>query len=159
MSNAAELTKVFQRTFWVIKQQADGLTHEDSMLQLPFWDNCFNWVLGHIVHYRERALELLDQQPGLSEAETRPYWRESEPLREGGKALPFAQLIATLDASQQKLLDALAQSSSASFAAVYNEENQQTVGDRLAFIGWHETYHVGQLEILRQLAGASDAII
>jgi uncharacterized damage-inducible protein DinB len=159
MSNAAELTQVFQRTFWVIKQQADGLTHEDSMLQLPYWDNCFNWVLGHIVHYREQALELLDQQPGLSQAELRPYRRESEPLREGGKALPFPRLITALDASHHRLLDALAQATSESLAAVYNEESQQTVGDRLAFISWHETYHVGQLEILRQLAGTNDAII
>jgi hypothetical protein len=29
----------------------------------------------------------------------------------------------------------------------------------VAGLHWHETYHVGQLELLRQLAGTDDAII
>lgn len=159
MSNSVEMAELFQRTHWVIKQQAAGLSHEDSMLRLPFWDNCFNWVLGHIVHYRERALELLDHPSGLSEAETKPYWRESEPLRDADQAISFPKLLEALDVSHERLLDALAKVSPEALAAIYNEENGQTKGQRLAFIGWHETYHIGQLEILRQLAGTNDAII
>jgi hypothetical protein len=43
--------------------------------------------------------------------------------------------------------------------AIADEENRRTLGERLEFIHWHETYPVGQLEILRQLAGMNDAII
>jgi hypothetical protein len=43
--------------------------------------------------------------------------------------------------------------------AVADEENRRTVGERIEFMQWRETYHVGQLEILRQLAGVNDAII
>jgi hypothetical protein len=34
-----------------------------------------------------------------------------------------------------------------------------TLGNRLFFIYYHETYHVGQTELLRQLAGKNDKII
>jgi hypothetical protein len=42
---------------------------------------------------------------------------------------------------------------------MYNEERQQTVGDRIAGLHWHETYHTGQLDILRQLAGKDDGVL
>jgi hypothetical protein len=37
--------------------------------------------------------------------------------------------------------------------AIYNEDKGQTVADRISGLHWHETYHVGQLEILRQVSG------
>jgi hypothetical protein len=33
------------------------------------------------------------------------------------------------------------------------------LGGVLAFLNWHEAYHVGQLELLRQLAGKNDQVI
>ena len=37
--------------------------------------------------------------------------------------------------------------------------DDETLADWVAFLHWHETYHVGQLELLRQLAGTNDKII
>ncbi|NHZ72498.1 MAG: hypothetical protein GWP17_05390, partial [Aquificales bacterium] len=44
-------------------------------------------------------------------------------------------------------------------AEIYDEERGTAVGDRIASLHWHETYHTGQLEILRQLAGKNDSVI
>ena len=44
----------------VIKQKTEGLTHADSMLQLPIPANCMNWILGHIMVYREQYLGVID---------------------------------------------------------------------------------------------------
>ncbi len=35
----------------------------------------------------------------------------------------------------------------------------RSVGAWLHFLLWHETYHVGQMEYLRQLAGVNDKVI
>jgi hypothetical protein len=37
--------------------------------------------------------------------------------------------------------------------------DDQTVGKQITFLQWHETYHLGQLEPLRQLAGKNDKVI
>jgi hypothetical protein len=37
--------------------------------------------------------------------------------------------------------------------------DDETVAEKIAFSHWHETYHVGQLELLRQLAGKNDKVI
>jgi uncharacterized damage-inducible protein DinB len=38
-------------------------------------------------------------------------------------------------------------------------ERKTTVGQRVFFLYFHESYHVGQTELLRQLAGKNDKII
>jgi hypothetical protein len=37
--------------------------------------------------------------------------------------------------------------------------SRRSLGQALASQHWHETYHTGQLELLRQLAGTDDAIV
>jgi len=158
-ANVDKLIQVFGRNQWVINAQADGLTHADSVLQLPFRSNCLNWVLGHIVVYRDRVLELLGASPTLTQDEASFYLRDSEPITDGDTAVPLERLLDALGQSQERLKAALRQTSPDILAAIHDEERQQTVVDRIAFLLWHEVYHVGQLEILRQLAGTEDAII
>jgi hypothetical protein len=157
--NAEKVVKYYERTQWLIKQQAKGLSHADSMLTLPSWDNCMNWVLGHLLHYRDNVLRLLGDQPTMSDEDMLIYKRESEPLTDGDKAIPLLTLLKALDESYDLVVAALQRASPDALAAIFDEENGQTVADRIEFIQWHETYHVGQLEILRQLAGTNDAII
>jgi hypothetical protein len=38
-------------------------------------------------------------------------------------------------------------------------DRKTTVGQRAFFLYFHETYHVGQTELFRQLAGKDDKII
>jgi hypothetical protein len=40
-----------------------------------------------------------------------------------------------------------------------NEDGQSLLGDEIEGLAWHETYHLGQLELLRQLAGKNDQVI
>jgi hypothetical protein len=154
-----KLIQLYQRTQWIIDHQTEGLTHADSLLQLPFRANCMNWVLGHLLVYRDKALELLGKAPILSANETQRYRRESEPLTDGESALPLDTLLTALRQSSERLVVALGDVAPDRLAAVADEENRRTVGERIEFMQWHETYHAGQLEILRQLAGVDDAII
>lgn len=159
MSDPEKLVQSFKLTHWIIHKQAEGLTHEDSLLQLPFRGNCFNWVLGHIMTSRDEALTLLGEAPTLTEAEAALYRRGAEPITSGERAVPLERLLQALDEAQERLAAALPQASSERLAVMYNEERQQTVGDRIAGLHWHETYHTGQLDILRQLAGKDDAVL
>jgi uncharacterized damage-inducible protein DinB len=38
-------------------------------------------------------------------------------------------------------------------------QGEDTVGEQLAFLHFHEAYHTGQTEMLRQLAGKNDKVI
>lgn len=153
------LIQSFETTHWIIHQQTDGLTHADSVLQLPFRGNCLNWVLGHVVQTRDRVLALLDEPPTLTEAEVARYRTGAEPITDAGSAVPLDRLLSALDEAQERIVAALEQVSPEKLAEMYDEERQVTIGDRIGGLHWHETYHVGQLEILRQLAGKNDRVI
>ena len=156
MSEGKRLTESFQTTYWLIGKFAAGLTLEDSIAQPPFKANTFNWVLGHILVSRDRALSLLDQAPLLDPAETNLYETGSIPVNVE-TAVSLSRLLQILDASQTALVGGLQAVSSEALAEQNDDARKQSSGDRLAGLHWHETYHVGQLEILRQVSGEREA--
>jgi len=159
MPTAQKLIQSFQTTTWIINKQADGLSHEQMLLQLPFRGNCFNWVLGHIVTNRDKVLVLLGEEPQFSENEVARYNRGSDPVVEGETAVHSHRLLEAVQTSQSQIEKALAKIDSEALAAIYDAENNITVAEHINGLHWHETYHTGQLEILRQLAGTNDRII
>jgi len=104
-------------------------------------------------------LDLMHQSPVLSPEETAPYIIESEPLAAEGDAVDFERLLELSHRSQRRLKDSILNISDDLLKEIHNEERGTTIQDRIEFLIWHETYHLGQLEILRQLTGIDDAII
>ena len=144
----------------LIHMQTRGLTHAESLLQLPFRGNCFNWVVGHILTSRDACLRLLEQPATLSAEQLAVYDRGSEPLTHAEQAAPLEDLLAKLDEADRCLSAALEPLDEAELArAVTFGRDPQPLGEVLAFLQWHETYHLGQLELLRQLAGKDDKVV
>src|SRR5690349_4008335 len=88
------LIEGLENNFGVLQRQINGLTHEQSLLQLPFRGNCLNWVMGHLVERRDRMLELLDKAPFLTAEQRTRYERNSPPVLNGDDAMPFETLLA-----------------------------------------------------------------
>ena len=161
MINTNDLVDAFARNVNVIKMQTDGLTHEDSLRQLPFRSNCLNWVLGHIAENRDHVLELLGEPPQIGELGAR-YKRGSDPLTEAGHGtLRLEEIHAWLDRAQEHMAPALMRMDDAAWSREVKMSNNRTatVGQRVFFLYFHETYHVGQTELFRQLAGKDDKVI
>jgi hypothetical protein len=159
MTTSTKLIEIYERNHWVIRKQTEGLSHADSLLQLPFRANCLNWVLGHILVDRDKVLDLLGAEMVLSEEETAAYQRGSEPIVDGEAGVGLERLLEALKETQERLLANLGEVGEERLGERISEENERTVGQRIEFSQWHEAYHTGQLEILRQLAGTDDAII
>ena len=159
MSTVQKMIQSFQTTTWLINQQAEGLSHEQMLLQLPFRGNCFNWILGHIVTNRDKVLVLLGEEPQFTSEEVARYERGSDPAVEVETAVHSQRLLAAVQSSQSSIEAALNSIDPEALAAIYDAENNLTVADRIDGLYWHETYHTGQLEILRQLAGTNDRIV
>jgi hypothetical protein len=156
MTQAERLVEYYGIIHRVIKRQLDGVTHKESLQQPPFRGNCLNWVLGHMVFSRGGVLKLLDEDLPWTENEAARYIRNSEPITGEENALPLEQLLDYLDQSQARILAGLQWVSAERMETVVDD---QTVGERMTFSQWHETYHLGQLEPLRQLAGKNDKVI
>ena len=153
------LAYYFGTTHWIIQKQLDGITHDDSVLQLPFRGNCLNWVLGHILDHRQLILQMLGREPIMTSEERAWYGFGSEPVTNGEQCVRLERLLEILEESQQQILASLEAMSDDDLQAIVDTEKQQTLEERISFLQFHETYHTGQLEPLRQLAGKNDSVI
>ena len=155
--SADQLTAEFGRNVRVIHRHTDDVTHAESLVQPPFPHNCLNWVLGHIVQNRDDLLKLLGARPVLNEAESDRYQRGSEAVTAAAPAIvDFARLRQLLDEQQQHLAGAFANSAA---DAMSRQVGDETLGERMRVLYFHDAYHTGQIDILRQVAGKNDAII
>ena len=158
--DAETLIQSFGLTHQLIRMQTDGLCHEDSLLQPPFRGNCLNWVLGHILEGRNTALTLLGESPIWDKEKVSRYERGSDAITESERALPLEGLLEDLDRSQRQIAAVLRHTTPEELGTVVPYRgSQRPLGQALASQHWHETYHTGQLELLRQLAGTDDAVV
>jgi len=155
LTNATALAGDLERCRGVVRRQTEGLSHADSLIQPPVRGNCLNWIIGHIVHNQDLILLALGQPPIWTYDEARRYKRESDPISDEAQALPLERLLRDLDASTERILTGL-HAATPEMLAVSHQ--QKTVAEHIALLIWHETYHVGQLELLRQLAGKNDKV-
>lgn len=151
---------LLDRNYSVLKDQTDGLTHEDSLLQLPFRANCMNWVLGHILSSRSGFMIALGLTPIWTDEQRAIYLRGSAGITEANadKAISLAVMLRDLDASQEQIAACLKTRTFADMLLPSDRPNM-TMGERLGHSVWHEAYHTGNTEALRQLAGTDDQVI
>lgn len=161
MITVTDLIASLETNLHIIKAQTQGLTHADSLLQLPFRGNCLNWVIGHIADNRNTMLHVLGEEGILSEAQAARYGFGSEPVcGDAGDILPLEELLAMLEQSQKALVAKLQTMSAEDLARdVQSWLGTTTLGRLVVYLYWHESYHTGQTEFLRQLAGKDDKVI
>ena len=149
------LKKLYEVNARALQMNLKDITHEESLVQPGGGGNCLNWVVGHIVANRNHILSLLGEPPIWGEEDYERYKRGSAPIREGGAARPFAGIVDDFVRSQERVRAGLERITEAKLA---EPAGQETVGDTLAFLQFHEAYHVGQAGLLRRLAGKAGAI-
>ncbi|MBN1305291.1 MAG: hypothetical protein JXA13_12715 [Anaerolineales bacterium] len=128
----------------------DGISHEESLLQLPFEHNCMNWIFGHIVTNRSHVLETLGISHEWAEAVRTLYHQDTPPIKPGSPAIKIETLVRCLDESLDLMVSLLTDASDAFMEETYtNYRGEKTRYEHISSFNWHETFHLGQLEILQ----------
>jgi hypothetical protein len=145
----------------LIKTQTQGLSQAESLLQPQPSGNCMNWVLGHTLDNQIIILKLLGGESPVDQAELAIYPRESEPVTaDGPGVLPLELLVAHHGQVYEALAACLSEMCDEDFAReVPLGDRMVTLSWRIFFLHFHYTYHIGQLELLRQMAGHSEKLI
>ena len=153
--NGKTLAAEFRLNMAVIDINLDGISHRESIRMPMPGGNCLNWVVGHLVASRNGILRLLGEDPVWSEEKGRVYERGAQPPSDPGGYLPLKNLIADLKAAQEKILPKLEELDLEEGAGPRTDGS--TI-EKLLFLHFHETYHIGQLGLMRRLVGKPGAI-
>jgi hypothetical protein len=138
-----------------LEANAKGLSHEDSLLQPPRGGNCLNWVAGHIVANRNFVLGLLGEQPIWSDAQAERYKRGSAPITDGSGAQRLEEILADFRTAQERIHAGLGRLKDEDLS---RRKGDKVLGESLHFLQFHEAYHIGQIGLLRRMAGKEGAI-
>jgi hypothetical protein len=161
MYNPEVLAQPFKRNLWVLNRQVEGLTHADSLHQPEPRGNCLNYLLGHLMIGRDKVLDMLGKEKLLCEDEKTRYDSDVEPITGDGEGvINFERLLDMMSESTGLIEEALKKHTPEDMEQeVEVGQNTATLGYWIEFFGWHDTYHIGQTEYLRQLAGTDDKVI
>lgn len=150
------LLRQFEHSYMAIRLSCEDVTHMESLFQPMYEGNCLNWVLGHILVYRNDILELLGAEPLWDEAHMEAYRRGSPPITADAENVhQLDRMLEDLDRTQEILVERLKSLSDEDLARPVEDE---TVGILLAGYQSHEAYHVGQLSVLRRIAGKPNVL-
>jgi hypothetical protein len=148
------LITAFTRNAGYFHTHLDGLTHADALVQPPVPGNCILWITGHILHYHNNILRALLQPPALDVMLAARFAKGSQPVLADEPGLARLEtLTAAYDDSQSIIFAGLR-------ALTYEQAREViTQGDFtmpraelvMSYMR-HESYHLGQLELLREIA-------
>lgn len=142
---------VMKRNLGVVQQNAAGLSDGQALTTLWEGGSHFNWMVGHLTHSRCGLLRNLGQEAPWSIERGEGYGAGSTPLS-AAEAEPFEELLAAY-ASTQVPLESAFEGLTAADLEREQAPGRGTVGRRLEFMVWHESYHSGQSSLYRRLAG------
>jgi DinB superfamily len=157
MMESAMLATSLRAAHGALQMNLDGVTDADALQAPAPGGNCINWIAGHILVSRDAMHKFLDLEPAWTQTlgEGLDYRRGSRSFSPD-RSVPLSSIVAGLVRSQELLLGALKQAPPETFPRRASET--RTVGEQLAFLAFHEGYHVGQIGLLRRLSGRSGAI-
>jgi uncharacterized damage-inducible protein DinB len=154
MNNEA-ICRQFAMTNWFLEQGLKDISHEDS-LNPTTTGQTLNWVVGHLADSRNGVIAWLSGEPAWPVEETARYKRGSDAITED-EALPLEELFKRYQSVQDALVKHISEvtpeqaQEKAPFSPVNNPD--ETVGSLLATLAFHEIYHLGQIGMLRRMAG------
>lgn len=161
MITKEDFSKLLVADLEILRQQTADLSQADSLLQPQPDGNCLNWVVGHLVVNLVDMLEVLGSAPPIGPPSLDHYGYGSEPIRcDAPGVIELEVLIDTYAQLTARITDHIAQMMDADF----DEEIDFWQGDsRRGYVAFfyffHNSYHLGQLEQLRNLAGKTEKVI
>jgi hypothetical protein len=161
MIQVDDFSKMLSGELGILKQQTAGLTTKDSLLQPQPGGNCLNWVMGHLVVNLVEIFEVLEGELSEDLPDLARYRIGSEPIR--GEEAGVQALDDLVDIYEQltiKIVDRLSQMNEAEFEEEIDFwQGKSRRGYVAFFYFFHNTFHLGQLEYLRNLAGKIEKVI
>ncbi len=157
----SDFRKILSMELEIIKEQTKGLTQADTLIQPQPGGNCMNWVLGHLLDNQVLVLEILGGESPIGKTVLSRYTRESDPIAAGsGGILELDTLLdwhVKVNTALKTRLDQMTETDFDQELMLWDKN--ATLGWRVFFLHFHYTYHIGQLEFLRNLAGHTEKVI
>ena len=155
MSQASQLlARSYAFNVRAARMTTDGFTHDDwAHLPSDAGGNTAHWILGHLVSARLSLARRLGAE--APELEWEPFFeRNATPSSNEDYPAP-EELLAELESTGARITRQLEELSDEQAAAEWGPfpDGGRTLLDGAQFLFFHESYHLGQLGLIRRAVG------
>ncbi len=129
-----------------------GISEDEALITLH-GSSSLNWIVGHILRCRSDLLREIDQQPFTGVDEYLYYRPKHEVDDRSGEVVTLASLLDDLHSQHAEFC--------ARVSVGIEDARQSASEDRVKHISFrcfHESYHVGQLGLMRRIIGKEGMI-
>ena len=146
-----EIIGNFQKNTFFLKKIVEDM--DDEMLLRTGQSNTIGWILGHLKFCRGQALQMLEAECDLDDAE-KVFERGVE--KNVALSINMADTLSGFAARGQSLEQAIMTMDEAAFKKIIPFElpdGSKDIGGYLSFLAWHEAFHLGQIDLIKVAAG------
>ena len=156
--NGPDIARYLRLNAFAMAKNIEGISEDAAMVCGADGSNV-NWVAGHIVATRRSAFKLAGLDMPWTLEYAKRYGRGSSPTAED--AAPLHEIMGIFESSTAEFSSWLEGQSQADLSTPLpdgpHEIFGETTGDMLSALAWHESYHIGQIGVLRRAAGLEGA--
>lgn len=153
MAIKEQLKSILQFYQGSVKKQLDDLSEEESLKKLFDLVNHVRWITGHIAYYANDINRLVGGESDFPDDWL--HFRGGEPLKEDAWYPPFKDIRAKLYSLYDSInanIDNLTDDDLNQVFELYDQW-KPTRFDGIIYLLTHETYHSGQITIIRKAIG------
>ncbi|GAK60529.1 hypothetical protein U27_00426 [Candidatus Vecturithrix granuli] len=147
-----EIASNYQKNTGFLQYLLNGLTDND-MLTRTGESNTIGWILGHLILHRGKTLQLLKIPCEIHESEN-AFERGVEKNVE--LKIDVAQAIKDLMSRGEQLVKRILELDKADLQRTLDMSlpgGKNDLGSGLSFAAWHETFHIGQIDLIKVAVG------
>jgi hypothetical protein len=147
--NADVVSIIYRSTAIVFEKSVAGISEIEARQTAVAHANSMNWIAGHIVATRNDLFAFINE-PLSPAAWTERYRRGTAPEKDED-IVSMETIVLEFQASQEQLVRCFTERD-------WSLEQYHLMLPKIAWFGFHESYHCGQLGLLRKALG-KEAII
>ncbi|MBI1374898.1 MAG: DUF664 domain-containing protein [Phycisphaera sp.] len=148
-----EAARLFQFNTKALHARVNDLTPAEWRQQVADSSNAL-WVVGHVAIYRRTILRNIGLDLPTADWEA-AFAKGTKPTNLPDK-IGSKHLLDDLAATSERLGEALPGLTDEQLAGPFPRtlpDGSNTLGGAVLFLLWHETYHIGQLGLIRKILG------
>lgn len=146
-----KIGKTFAGNTLYIKTLLAGMNDEDMMLSTGE-SNTIGWILGHITHYRGEIVRKMKKECEVKESDK--SFERGAPKNKNIK-INLAETLGNFEARGALIAKTIDELGDAILKQPCGMElpGGNDIETMLSFLTWHETFHIGQIDLIKVAAG------
>lgn len=147
------IIRQFMITYDTMNKNLSQISDDEGRITIEPLDKSIQWIIGHLLAARQFMHSMIDLDPVLSEEESNQFKTGSNGTV-ASEMPSLSELTIRFKKAQRLLFNYLKEIEPSTLEKELKDDFRgSNIGEAMYFHAFHESYHIGQLGLMRRLLG------